>query len=88
VNPNEQKLIDASLVVGSTRSQAGKPPLGFLNPFLYANANAFTDIIAGNNRHGRGTTYPYGWDCAVGWDPITGLGTPKFQLLLKAALTA
>lgn len=28
---------------------AGKPVLGFLNPFLYANPQAFTDITTGSN---------------------------------------
>jgi tripeptidyl-peptidase-1 len=28
---------------------SGKPVLGFLNPFLYANTNAFTDITEGHN---------------------------------------
>ena len=41
-------------LLNEARDQAGKPPLGFLNPFLYANAAAFTDIVAGNNKHGRG----------------------------------
>ena len=28
---------------------AGKSPLGFLNPFLYANPQAFTDITSGQS---------------------------------------
>lgn len=28
---------------------AGKPVLGFLNPFLYANPSIFTDITTGSN---------------------------------------
>jgi subtilase family serine protease len=28
---------------------AGKPVLGFLNPWLYANPQAFNDITTGNN---------------------------------------
>ena len=28
----------------ASRAQAGKPPLGFLNPLLYASAHAFNDI--------------------------------------------
>jgi len=76
-------------LLNEARDQAGKPPLGFLNPFLYANADAFTDIVDGDNKHGRGgTTYKYGWECTKGWDPVTGLGTPKFAALLAAALAA
>ncbi|KAF9816777.1 hypothetical protein IEO21_03857 [Rhodonia placenta] len=61
---------------------AGKPVLGFLNPWLYAGgASALTDIVSGNNRACANDT---GFDAAVGWDPITGLGTPDFSLLQSA----
>ncbi|KAF9063243.1 family S53 protease-like protein [Rhodocollybia butyracea] len=60
---------------------AKKPPLGFLNPFLYANPSAFTDITTGENP-GCGTN---GFSAGVGWDPISGLGTPLFDKLLAAA---
>ena len=26
---------------------------------------------------------PYGFNCTAGWDPVTGLGTPRFGELLK-----
>jgi tripeptidyl-peptidase-1 len=61
--------------------------MGFLNPFLYANPQAFTDVTVGSDKVGRGgDTLEYGFDCAKGWDPVTGLGTPKFAELLKAAM--
>ena len=42
--------------------------MGFLNPFLYKNAAAFTDVTKGSNNIGRsGEKLPYGYDCAVGW---------------------
>ena len=67
--------------------QAGKKPLGFLNPFLYANADAFTDVVKGTNAIGRGTgPLPYGFAAAPGWDAATGLGTPVFTKLLAAAM--
>jgi kumamolisin len=44
-------------------------PLGFINPQLYALGNgAFRDITAGNNG---------AYHAGVGWDPCTGLGSPK-----------
>lgn len=74
-------------LINDARVQAGKKPLGFLNPFLYKNADAFTDVTVGNNRIGRGgNKVKWGWDCTKGWDPVTGLGTPLFPKLLKAAL--
>ena len=33
-----------------------------------------------------GEQLAYGYDCAVGWDPATGLGTPMFDKLLAAAM--
>ncbi|KAI0746562.1 family S53 protease [Daedaleopsis nitida] len=62
---------------------AGKPVLGFLNPFLYsaAGAAALNDITTGSNP-GCGTN---GFPARAGWDPVTGLGTPNFAKLLTAA---
>ncbi|KAF8142689.1 family S53 protease [Mycena galopus ATCC 62051] len=62
---------------------AGKPVLGFLNPFLYSAAGraAFTDVTSGTNP-GCNTA---GFSASKGWDPVTGLGTPNFDLLLTAA---
>jgi len=36
-------------LLNEARLQRGMPPLGFLNPFLYANADVFTDITVGKN---------------------------------------
>lgn len=60
---------------------AGKSPLGFLNPFLYANPGAFNDITSGSNP-GCNTG---GFPAVAGWDPVTGLGTPDFARLKAAA---
>ncbi|KIK61924.1 hypothetical protein GYMLUDRAFT_165316 [Collybiopsis luxurians FD-317 M1] len=51
--------------------------LGFLNPLLYANSSALNDITSGTNP-GCGTN---GFSAEVGWDPVTGLGTPDFLKL-------
>ncbi|KAJ6536611.1 family S53 protease-like protein [Mycena vulgaris] len=63
---------------------AGKAPLGFLNPFLYANPTVFNDVTLGHNT-GCNTN---GFPARAGWDPVTGLGTPKFASILAAALAA
>ena len=58
-----------------------KPPLGFLNYFLYQNKDSFLDIVRGSNN---------GYDATVGYDPASGLGTfsvDTFQKLKQAALS-
>jgi kumamolisin len=53
----------------------------FLNPILYSNPSALSDIIVGNNDVGTGGgKYP----ATLGWDPCTGLGSPKGTVLLSA----
>ncbi|KIP07558.1 hypothetical protein PHLGIDRAFT_70854 [Phlebiopsis gigantea 11061_1 CR5-6] len=68
-------------LINDALNVAGKKPLGFLNPFLYANPSAFIDITSGDNP-GCGTN---GFTAATGWDPVTGLGTPNFAKLKAAA---
>ncbi|KAF7368433.1 Family S53 protease-like protein [Mycena venus] len=66
---------------------AGKPVLGFLNPFLYSKgASAFTDIMIGHNSGLICPASSVAFDATEGWDPLTGLGTPIFPDLLAAAL--
>jgi tripeptidyl-peptidase-1 len=65
---------------------AGKPVLGFLNPWLYSEGyKAFTDITNGSSR-GCNTT---GFPATQGWDAVTGFGTPvssSLQLVMNAIL--
>ena len=59
---------------------AGKAPLGFLNPWLYSTGYAaFNDITSGSSA-GCDTT---GFPAEVGWDAVTGFGTPNFPKLLE-----
>ncbi|KAJ7795865.1 subtilisin-like protein [Mycena olivaceomarginata] len=61
---------------------AGKPVLGFLNPFLYSTASStFTDITSGHN---SGNVCPA--SSRLAGTPLTGFGTPVFPDLLAAAL--
>ncbi|EIM80876.1 tripeptidyl peptidase A [Stereum hirsutum FP-91666 SS1] len=65
-------------MLNDARINAGKPPLGWLNPMLYSKGfEGLNDILVGNNP-GCGTQ---GFNCTRGWDPITGLGTPDFAKL-------
>ena len=72
--------IFASIInlINEERIAAGKGPVGFINPTLYANPNAMNDITNGTN-HGCGTD---GFKAVKGWDPVTGLGTPNYPKLL------
>ena len=45
-------------------------------------ADAFNDIVSGSNP-GCGTS---GFAATPGWDPVTGLGTPNFGVLLEKFL--
>jgi tripeptidyl-peptidase-1 len=66
-------------LINEERIKKGKGSVGFLNPVLYANAGAMNDIKVGGNR-GCGTS---GFRSVTGWDPVTGLGTPDYEKLLK-----
>ena len=55
----------------------GDPPLGFLNPLIYQNAQAFFDVTSGINDEGTGI----GFTAVAGWDPATGMGTPNYAAL-------
>ncbi|KAJ7595201.1 family S53 protease-like protein [Mycena floridula] len=57
-----------------------KSALGFLNPFIYANPGIWNDITSGNNPGCRTQGFP----ASLGWDAVTGLGTPDFARLLAA----
>ncbi|KAG0651975.1 Sedolisin-A [Hyphodiscus hymeniophilus] len=72
--------IFASIItlINEQRLAVGKGTVGFINPTLYQNPDAFTDITTGSNP-GCGTE---GFSAVTGWDPVTGLGTPIFDKLL------
>ncbi|KAJ7753274.1 subtilisin-like protein [Mycena metata] len=68
---------------------AGKPTLGFLNPFIYSTGSAaFTDITSGHNSGLVCPASSVAFDAAVGWDATTGIGTPRFADLLTAAMAS
>jgi len=67
-------------MVNDARIEQGKSTLGFINPLIYSTkfAAGFHDITNGTNP-GCGTP---GFSTSRGWDPVTGLGTPNFPVLL------
>ncbi|KAI5288960.1 vesicle formation at the endoplasmic reticulum [Ascosphaera acerosa] len=83
--------------LNALRLAVGKPPLGFLNPFLYgAGRGGLTDIVHGGSTGCTGRDHhsglkaplvPYAsWNATPGWDPVTGLGTPDFGKLAGLVL--
>jgi len=79
-------------LINAARLNAGKAPLGFLNPALYSlPATAFHDITSGENNccagsAGSQTCCTYGFTASEGWDPMTGLGSPNYPNLVAALL--
>merc|ERR1712039_507991 len=74
-------------VVNDLLVAKGKPTVGFINPALYkaaAGDPSFLgfDVTTGNNKHAGCSA---GFPAAVGWDAVTGLGTPQWSKL-KAVL--
>lgn len=76
-------------LIVEARLAIGKGPLGFINAAIYQNPHLFNDITGGTNpyidRRLEGLIWcdlP-GFQGAKGWDPVTGLGTPKFPELMK-----
>lgn len=80
-------------LLNSARLDAGMPALGFINPLLYQisedNTGAFNDVTVGHNACG-GFGPPFccanGWLASPGWDPVTGLGSPNFEVLYAAVM--
>ncbi|KAJ4157549.1 hypothetical protein NW754_009194 [Fusarium falciforme] len=82
-------------LINNQRFKKGKPPMGFLNPWLYKTGRAgFTDITQGKSVGCTGESYirlpspvipNAGWKAVEGWDPVTGWGTALFDRLQRLA---
>jgi tripeptidyl-peptidase-1 len=68
---------------------ANKTRLGPLNPLLYKlhaeSPEVFNDVVNGDNKCHREGCCEDGYPAAVGWDPVTGVGTPNFEAFARAA---
>ena len=60
-------------LLNEARLNAGRPAMGFLNPFLYKNAAAFTDVTKGSNKIGRGESARH--------TRMTGSAMPVFEAI-------
>lgn len=87
-------------LLNSARIATGQSTLGFLNPWLYANASAagaLNDVVKGTSKgcdgrarfegalNGSPVVAGAGFAAVSGWDAVTGLGTPDFEKLLAVA---
>ena len=80
-------------LLNNARKSAGKPALGFLNPWIYSTGyQGLNDVTTGGSTGCTGRSIysglkapsvPYAsWNATEGWDPVTGYGTPDFGKLL------
>ena len=83
-------------LLNQARQQAGMGPMGYITPFLYNMGvkfpQLFNDVVVGDNSCGEngdavGQCGPdQFYPAALGWDATTGLGSPRFHVLLSLAL--
>ena len=86
-------------LLNAQRLKAGKKPLGFLNPWIYSSGyQGLVDVVDGKSTGCTGVSIVSkvqtplvqgaGWSAVVGWDPVTGCGTPDYERLLPLAMAA
>lgn len=84
-------------LINAQRVLAGRPPLGFLNPWIYSEGyQGLNDITNGGSSGCDGTDQFSGlptpvipdatWQAVTGWDTVTGWGTPDYEKLLALAM--
>ena len=73
--------------INAARIAAGKGPVGWVNPALYAHAASFVkDVVSGNNRcASNGRCCSQGFFAAPGWDPASGLGSDRKSTRLNSS---
>ncbi|KAI1490847.1 Tripeptidyl-peptidase sed4 [Biscogniauxia mediterranea] len=88
-------------LLNDARLRAGKPTMGFINPFLYSlKAGPLIDVTNGSATGCNGVNFQTGevvigggiipwasWNGTAGWDPGTGVGLPDFQEMMVAAMS-
>ena len=67
-------------IVNEARVKSGKSTLPFLPTVVYnyLSTNRFRDITSGNNGS---------YSCGVGYDTVTGIGTPNIKNLITALIS-
>lgn len=78
----------AALLADAFKTRTGKS-FGYMNQLLYAaykaDSTTFTDIISGDNicPSPLCPASCVGFKCIEGWDPVSGLGSPRYDRLLR-----
>ena len=85
-------------LLNDARLKVNKPPMGFLNPWLYSTGRAgLKDIVDGGStgcdgnsrfggaKNGSPSIPGASWNATKGWDPVSGLGSPNFATMRKLA---
>eukprot|EP01117_Protostelium_nocturnum_P002650 TRINITY_DN13443_c0_g1_i1.p1 TRINITY_DN13443_c0_g1~~TRINITY_DN13443_c0_g1_i1.p1 ORF type:complete len:264 (-),score=44.63 TRINITY_DN13443_c0_g1_i1:106-897(-) len=77
-------------LINQARKEANKPFLGFVHPALYAApSKVWNDITVGSNNcraDSSAKCCKQGFKAIPGWDPVTGLGSPKYTPLKEYLL--
>ncbi|UJO21498.1 Tripeptidyl-peptidase sed3 [Fulvia fulva] len=66
-------------LINDARRAVGKGRVGYVHPTIYGSQGAFTDIISGAAFGCPAPDEDTGLYTSVGWDAVTGLGTPIFS---------
>jgi tripeptidyl-peptidase-1 len=85
-------------LLNEIRAKHGMPPMGFINPLFYniasRNPSAFNDVVLGQNKCSDYTfdgipalCCPQAYIAETGWDAVTGLGSPNFNILKDEVLS-
>merc|ERR1711879_66052 len=82
-------------VLNDARLNAGKAPLGFITPLMYQTYSdapaCWNDITVGHNKCGAYGWAPVccetGYTATVGWDPVSGVGSPNIAALREYVLS-
>lgn len=69
-------------LLNNYRQTHGKSRVGWFNPTIYAHQDAFTDLTTGRTGGCLSDLTEY-FHATSGWDPASGLGTPKFDKWLQ-----
>ncbi|OAA56409.1 Peptidase S8/S53, subtilisin/kexin/sedolisin [Cordyceps fumosorosea ARSEF 2679] len=74
-------------LINEERIKAGKGPVGFVNPTLYKHEEMFHDVVKGGMYTGGGVCNGKGFNATRGWDPTTGMGTPRFDKMMEVFMS-